>query len=55
MTNAECKANKECSKQLAAEWMWNWPKTFIVDDGWKNHRSQTLLVDTKQALKDTIS
>ena len=34
--------------------MWNWPETFIVDDGWQDLRSETLLVDTEQVLVEDI-
>ena len=52
MTNAESDANKETSKRLAAEWMWNRPETFVVDNGWQDFRSGTLLVDTQQVLEE---
>ena len=51
-TNVESDANKETSKRLAAEWMWNRPETFIVDNGWQDFRSGTLLVDTQQILEE---
>ena len=51
-TNVESDANKETSKRLAAEWMWNRPETFIVDNGWQDFRSGTLLVDTQQVLEE---
>ena len=34
--------------------MWNWLETFVVDDGWQDCRSETLLVDTTQGLEDEI-
>ena len=34
MRNVESDANKGTSKNLIAEWMWNWPETFVVDIGW---------------------
>ena len=34
--------------------MWNWPETFVVDDGWQDFRSKTLLVDTTQVLEEEI-
>ena len=34
--------------------MWNWQGTFVVDDGWQDFRSETLLVDTIQVLEDAI-
>ena len=52
MTNIESDANKETSKRLAAEWMWNRPETFVVDNGWQDFRSGTLLVDTQQVLEE---
>ena len=51
-TNVESDANKETSKRLAAEWMWNRPETFVVDIGWQDFRSGTLLVDTQQVLEE---
>ena len=54
MTNVESNANKETSKRLTAEWMWNWPETFVVDDSWQDFRSETLLVDNTQVFKDKI-
>ena len=54
MTNVESDANKETSKRLAAEWMWNRPETFVVDNGWQNFRSEILLVDTEQVLEEEI-
>ena len=54
MTNAESDANKETSKRLTAEWMRNWPEIFVVDDGWQDFRSETLLVDTEQVLEEEI-
>ena len=54
MTNVESNANKETSKRLTAEWMWNWPETFVVDDSWQDFRSETLLVDNTQVFKDEI-
>ena len=54
LTNVESNANKETSKRLTAEWMWNWPETFVVDDSWQDFRSETLLVDNTQVFKDEI-
>ena len=54
ITNVESDANKETSKNLTAEWMWNWPETFVVDNGWQDFRSGTLLVDTEQVLEEEI-
>ena len=54
MTNIESNANKETSKRLTAEWMRNWPEIFVVDDGWQDFRSETLLVDTEQVLEEEI-
>ena len=54
MTNVESDANKETSKNLTAQWMWNWPETFVVDDSWQDFRSETLLVDNTQVFKDEI-
>ena len=51
-TNIDSDANKETSKRLAAEWMWNRPETFVVDNGWQDFRSGTLLVDTQQVLEE---
>ena len=45
MTNVESNANRGTSKNLIAERMWNWPETFVVDNGWQDFRSETLLVD----------
>ena len=47
-------ANKGTSKFLTAECIQNWSKTFIVDNGWQDVRSETLLVDTKQVLEEDI-
>ena len=52
MTNVESDPNKGTSKNLIAEWMWNWPETFVVDIGWQDFRSETLLVDTQQVLEE---
>ena len=52
VANAENEANKRTSNNFTAEWMWNWPETFIVDDGWQDLRSETLLVDTEQVLEE---
>ena len=30
------------------------PETFVVDDGWQDFRSKTLLVDTTQVLEEEI-
>ena len=54
MTNAESDVNKETSKRLTAEWMRNWPEIFVVDDGWQDFHSKTLLVDTEQVLEEEI-
>ena len=54
MTNVESNANKETSKPLTAEWMWNWQETFVVDDSWQDFRSETFLVDNTQVFKDEI-
>ena len=54
MTNIESNANKGTSKNLIAEWMWNWPETFFVDNGWQDFRSEILLVDTEQVLEEEI-
>ena len=54
MTNVESNENKEISKNLTAQWMWNWPETFLVDDSWQDFRSETLLVDNTQVFKDEI-
>ena len=54
MTNIESNANKGTSKNLIAEWMWNWPETFFVDNGRQDFRSGTLLVDTEQVLEEEI-
>ena len=32
--------------------MWNWPETFVVDDGWQDFRSETFLVDTIKVLEE---
>ena len=53
-TNVECETNKRTSKLLTTEWMWNWPETFLLHDGWQDLRSETLLVDTEQVFKDEI-
>ena len=54
MTNVESNANKGTSKNLIVEWMWNWPETFVVDNGWQDFRLETLLVDTEQVLEEEI-
>ena len=54
MTNVESDPNKGTSKNLIAEWMWNWSETFVVDIGWQDFRSETLLVDTEQVLEEEI-
>ena len=54
MTNAESDANKRPWKNLTAQRMWNWPETFVVDDGWQDFRSKTLLVDITQVLEEEI-
>ena len=53
-TNVESNANKGTSKNLIAEWMWNWPETFFVDNGWQDFQSEILLVDTEQVLEEEI-
>ena len=55
VTNVESGSNKRTSKLLTAEWKWNRPETFVVDDGWQDFRSETLLVDTKQVLEEEIN
>ena len=52
--NVESGANKSTSKLLTAEWMWNWPETFVVDNGWPDFRSETLLLDTTEVLEGEI-
>ena len=32
--------------------MWNWPETFVVDNGWQKFQSETLLGDTQQVLEE---
>ena len=54
VANAGSNTNKGTSKNLIAEWMWNWPETFVVDIGWQDFRSETLLVDTEQVLEEEI-
>ena len=54
MTNVERDATKRPRKNLTAQRMWNWPETFVVDDGWQDFRSKTLLVDTTQVLEEEI-
>ena len=54
MTNAECEVNKGTSKRLTAERTWNWPETFVVDNGWQDFRSEILQVATEQVLKNEI-
>ena len=54
MINAESDANKATSKNLTVERMWNWPETFVVDDGWQDCRFETLLVVTTQVLEEEI-
>ena len=54
MTKAQGDANKGTSKRLTAKWMWNWPETFVVHDGWQDCHSETFLVDTTQGLEDEI-
>ena len=46
--------NKGTSKLLTAECIQNWSETNVVDDGWQDLRSETLLVDTKQVLEEEI-
>ena len=48
-------ANKGTSKLLTAECIQNWSETIVVDDGWQDVRSETLLVDTKQVLEEEIN
>ena len=47
-------ANKGTSKLLTAECIQNWSETFVVDNGRQYFCSDTLLVDTKQVLKEEI-
>ena len=47
-------ANKGTSKFLTAECIQNWSKTFILDNGWQEVRSETLLMDTKQVLEKEV-
>ena len=47
-------ANKGTSKFLTAECIQKLSETFIVDNGRQDVRSETLLVDTKQALEEDI-
>ena len=54
MTNVESNANKGTSKNLIADWMWKWPETFVVDNGWQDVQSETLLVETEQVLEKEI-
>ena len=54
MTNVESDANKETSKNLTTQWIWNWPETFVVDDDWQDFRSETLLLDTTEVLEEEI-
>ena len=54
MTNVESDPNKGTSKNLIAELMWNWPETFVVDIGWQDFQSETLLVDTEQVSEEEI-
>ena len=54
MTNFESDANKETSKRLTVKRMKNWPEIFVVDDGWQDFHSETLLVDTEQVLEEEI-
>ena len=54
VTNVESGANKRTSKLLTAEWMWNWPETFVVDNGWPDFRSETVLLDTTEVLEGEI-
>ena len=53
MTNAESDANKRPWKNLTAQRMWDWPEIFVVDDGWQDFRSKTL-VDTTQVLEEKM-
>ena len=55
MTNVESDANKETSKNFTAQWMWNWPETLVVDDGWQDFRSENLLLDIKEVLEEIHS
>ena len=52
VTIVENNANKGFSENLIAEWVWNWPETFVVDNGWQDFRSETLLMDTEQGLEE---
>ena len=54
LSNEESEAKKGTSKFFTAEWMWNWPETFAVDDRWQDFRSETLLVDIINTLEDEI-
>ena len=53
VTNAESDANKRPWKNLTAQRMWDWPEIFVVDDGWQDFRSKTL-VDTTQVLEEKM-
>ena len=52
MTNVESNTNKGTPKNLIAEWKWNWPETFVVDNGWQEFQSETLLGGTQQVLEE---
>ena len=47
-------ANNGTSKFLTAEGIQNWSKTFIVYNSRQDVRSETLLMDTKQALEEKV-
>ena len=47
-------ANKGTSERITAECIQNWSETIVVDDGWQDFRSETLLVVTKQVLEEEI-
>ena len=47
-------ANQGTSQLITTECIQNWSKTFIVDNGRQDVRSETLLVDTKQVLEEDI-
>ena len=47
-------ANKGTSKLLTAECIQNWSETIVVDDGWQDLHSETLLVDTKHVREEEI-
>ena len=47
-------ANKGTSKLVTVECIQNWSETFVVDDGWQDLHSETLLQDAKQVLEEEI-